>query len=34
MIDEAEDIFAQVGVTFDIGNRISVTNIAEADLPE
>ena len=30
MIDEAEDIFAQVGVTFDIGDRISVTNIAEA----
>ena len=30
MINEAEDIFAQVGVSFDIGDRISVTNIAEA----
>lgn len=30
MVNEAEDIFSQVGVTFDIGDRISVTNIAEA----
>ena len=30
MVTEAEDIFSQVGVTFDIGDRISVTNIAEA----
>ena len=30
MVKTANDIYAQVGVTFDLGDRITVTNIPDA----